>query len=94
MFAKKPAEEIQLDDAITSAVLNLTNHYPATPEYAAIVKQITKLNAVRTTTKPDRFSKDTLALVAGNLAGILVIVGHERAHIVTSKAIQFIGKFK
>lgn len=35
-------------------------------------------------------SKDTLMIVGGNIIGILVIVGHERMHLVTSKALSFI----
>jgi hypothetical protein len=39
-----------------------------------------------------KVSPDTAALVLGNLIGILVIVGHERAHVVTSKALNFVMK--
>ena len=33
---------------------------------------------------------DTLALIGGNLAGILMILYYERADIITSKAINFV----
>lgn len=35
-------------------------------------------------------SADTVVLAAANLVGILVIVGHERAHVVTSKALSLL----
>lgn len=40
--------------------------------------------------QPKPVSRDTLVLAGANLLGIILIVGHERAHVVTSKAIGFI----
>jgi hypothetical protein len=40
--------------------------------------------------KPKRVSPDTLAAVAGNLLGIIVIVGYENKHVITSKALSFL----
>jgi len=40
--------------------------------------------------KPKPLSRDTLVLAGANLLGIVLIVGHERANVVTSKAIGFI----
>ena len=37
-----------------------------------------------------RVSPDTIALVLGNLAGILIIVAYEQKHVMTSKAMGFI----
>jgi hypothetical protein len=44
--------------------------------------------------KSRRVSPDTLAIVAANIAGILLIIGYERANVVTSKALSFILKTK
>ena len=41
-----------------------------------------------------RVSPDTMAIVAGNLLGIALIVGHERMNVVTSKALGFVLKSK
>lgn len=94
MFTDKPqTEPSELDKAITAAhaVLDATPTY--SDQYAKTVDQLTKLYAMRETTKSsNRVSPDTLAIVFGNLAGIVLIVGHERANVVTSKAIQFILK--
>jgi hypothetical protein len=43
---------------------------------------------------PKRVSKDTLVLVAGNLLGIVVILGYEKAHVVTSRAMNFVMKLR
>jgi hypothetical protein len=95
MFIKKhPTKQTPLDAAIENAHDELVGHEAHTPEYSKIVDQLTKLYEIKAATeKQDRISKDTLAVIVGNLAGIAIIVGHERAHIVTSKALSFVGKF-
>jgi hypothetical protein len=42
--------------------------------------------------KPDRVSKDVLATVAANIAAVFLVIGYERAHVVTTKALGFIMK--
>lgn len=44
--------------------------------------------------KSRRVSPDTLAIIAANVVGILLIIGYERANVVTSKALGFILKTK
>lgn len=41
-----------------------------------------------------RVSPDTLALVGANIIGIVMIIGHERANVIASKALGFISKLK
>lgn len=41
-----------------------------------------------------RVSPETLALIAANLTGILVIVGYERANIIATKAVGFVSRLK
>jgi hypothetical protein len=43
---------------------------------------------------PKRVSWDTWALVGANLLGIVLIIGHERANVVTSKALGFVSKLR
>lgn len=40
--------------------------------------------------KPDRVSKETLAVIGANLAGIAAILLHERVNVIASKALGFI----
>lgn len=42
--------------------------------------------------KPDRVSKETLAVIGGNLAGILLIISYERMNVIASKALSFVLK--
>ncbi len=89
---KPPTEPSGLDDAIESAILRLNNYPPHTDEYAKTVAQLERLYSFKTAKSSRRVTPDTLAIVLGNLAGIVIIVGHERAHLVTSKALTFIQK--
>lgn len=59
--------------------------------YAAMVDQLGKLYKLRDEVNSSRsVTPDTLAIVIGNLAGIILIVGHEHAHVISSKALGFI----
>jgi hypothetical protein len=37
-------------------------------------------------------SPDTIAVVAGNLLGIILILGYEKADVITTKALGFVLK--
>lgn len=41
-----------------------------------------------------RVSPETLALIAANLTGIIVIIGYERANVIASKALGFVNRLK
>lgn len=92
MFRKNVDQS--LEDTIAAAYAEMTNYEPHSDEYAAIADQLTKLYTLKDSNSKRRVSPDTLAIVAGNLAGILLIVGHERAHVVTSKALNFVMKMR
>lgn len=94
MFINRTVTPTPLDDVIASAIQELKGHDADSEGYAKIVEQLVLLNSLKSDEKTDRVSKDTLALVLGNLAGIVVIVGHERAHVVTSKALSLLRMAK
>jgi len=94
MFNLRKREEnpTVLDVAIETALEKLNHLTPGTKEYTVHLDQIGKLMLFKEKTTPKRVSPDTVAIVAGNLAGILMIVSYERVHIVTSKALGFVIK--
>lgn len=93
MFQPKPTHnETELDQAITDALSQLGSVPAYSDEYHKIMTQIEKLYAMKTSNRLQRVSPDTLAIVLGNLVGIAIIVGHERANVVTSKALSFVMK--
>lgn len=78
-------------DAVQDTLLKLD---PTSDEFSKTVDQLDKLHKIRSLKKDGRVSMDALIAVAGNLAGIVLILGYERAHVVTSKALAFVLKTK
>jgi len=66
--------------------------HPTSNEYADLMETLTKLTGIKETSSKNRVSKDTLAVIAGNLAGIVMIIKHEQVHVITSKALGFVMK--
>lgn len=92
MFINRKEEDPGLTKVIDSHLASMSNEDPGSVEYARKVEQLVKLYSLKEANSKRKVSADTLAIVAGNLAGILMIVGHEKAHVVTSKALGFILK--
>lgn len=90
MFNKnKPNPELQ--DLIDRQIESLK--YESDPEeYDRRLAQLEKLTELQAGNRDRRVSPDVRAQVIANLAGIAIIVGHERASIVTSKALNFVRK--
>lgn len=96
MFNRKKDTPDSIEPLITSAYSKLENLDPDSKEYARIIKQIEKLETIRSRkNKKDRlFSPDTLLLVGANLLGILLVLNYEKADVVTSKAMGLVSKTK
>lgn len=87
MFNRKPKDKQPIDHAIDAT---FDAYDPHDDDALKQFKLLKGLHAIKAQTEPKRPNPDTMLLVAGNLVGIVMIVGHERAHVVTSKALQFI----
>lgn len=95
MFRKsKDTNQENLEKAIDDILQEMQSVEPISAEYSALADQLAKLYSIKTTKKSDRVSKDALVAVAGNLAGIVLILQHERLHVVTSKALGFVMKIR
>lgn len=94
MFARRKREPSRLDRAIDEVFDDMAGFTSDADEYGAMADQLSKLYSLKEIDQPKRVSPDTWATVSANLLGILVIVGHERAHIITSKALNFVLKMR
>lgn len=92
MFAKKEKTDSALELEILRVLAEMHNTTPWTEEYSAMAAQLDLMYKLKELDVPDRLSKDALAAAVTSIAGILVIVGHERANVLTSKALTFVGK--
>lgn len=61
-------------------------------EYKNRMAQIERLFKLKEHSAPKPVSRDTMVIAATNLIGIGMILGWERAHVVTSKALGFVMK--
>lgn len=91
---KKNTNTTGMKLVIDAATAELLKHDPQSDEYKKIVDQLERLNKISATNSRDKISPDGVIAVLGNLAGIGIIVGHERLAVITSKAIGFVGKFR
>jgi len=77
-----------LDDVITQVLIEMNRVGPEDPEYTNLVAHLNTLSALKANSRRSPLSLDTLALVLGNLAGIVIIVGFERGNVLASQAVK------
>lgn len=65
---------------------------PNTQEYTEIAENLERLYKAKSYEKSRTVSPDTIAVIAGNLLGIALILGYEQSHVITSKALGFVLK--
>jgi hypothetical protein len=95
VFNKKTAAYTNLQELIDHAQAQLDSYEPDAPEYDKILDQIERLYKLQSREKEtSRVSPDVIVTVIANLAGIALILNHERLHVVTSKALGFVVKSK
>ena len=87
---KKTKHDLELEEVIATTTNELHTVTAESPEFDRILNQLERLHRLRDDSRKGRVSPDTLAMVLGNLAGIGMIVGYERTHVVTSKALGFV----
>lgn len=93
MFQKQSANA-ELQDAIDRVLLAMKNEDPSSAQYQQLLGRLTELNAIKAANAKNALSKDTIATIAANLAGIWLILHYERVNIVTSKALSYVQKLR
>lgn len=91
MKLTKKDKRTKLDKQIDMVLDEMECELPATQKYSAMADNLNKLYEAKAKvkTKPG-ISIDTIAIVAGNLLGILLILQYEKINAVTSKALGFV----
>lgn len=99
MFKKHQRDKrTELEKEIDTIIKSLRDMDEETDEYKETVSILDKLvgldDKIKKSKKDNKnkVSKDTIAVVVGNLAGILLILNFEKANVITSKALSFIIK--
>jgi hypothetical protein len=93
MINLKPKQS-KLDLAIDVLLGEMLDPGYAADDWAKMIEQLTKLYKLKEQDSRSRPSADTLLIVGANIVGIILIIGHERASIITTKALGFIMRLK
>lgn len=95
MFEKRTDEaQISLDNTITELMNDMKALDGDSEEYATCMNRLERLYKLKEKNAPRRVSPDTVVLAASNLIGILIIVVYEHGHVITSKAMNQVGKLR
>jgi hypothetical protein len=89
---KQPESDTRIEGAINRVLAAMQEYSPESVDYATLVQRLSELHALKVNNTKSRMSKDTIATVLANIAGILLILHYERAEIVGSKALAFVMK--
>lgn len=87
---RKQDQPTALDDEIKSILDVMNMMEKNSEEYPKMLTALERLHKLKAQERPERVSRDTMAVIAGNLAGIFVIVSYEHLHVITSKGMSFI----
>ena len=95
MFSRrKTDEQAELDKTIDDLAAQMRTYDPDSEDYGTMLNRLERLKKLQEREAPKRISPDTLLIVGGNILGIVIIVAHERANVITSKALSFAGKLR
>jgi hypothetical protein len=87
-----PTEPSDLEKEIARLFAKLAALPEDSDEYDRVSNQVKKLYPLKETDSKKQVSSDVLVGAAANLAGIVMILQYEHVHVITSKALGFIGK--
>ena len=93
MFNAKREEKKKLAQACDQLLNEMLTFGPGSPEFNEGLERLERIHKLRQRTKlTGGVSPDTVAIVLGNLAGIVIIVGYEQKHVVASAAQKLLLK--
>lgn len=88
----KPTEPSSLEKEIERLFARLADLPEDSEDYDRVSNQVKKLYPLKETDSKKKVSSDVLVGAVANLVGIGMILQYEHVHIVTSKALGFVGK--
>jgi hypothetical protein len=94
MFEKitKKDKRTILEKEMEDVVKIMSTHQPDSKEYSVMAENLERLNKVYAQQCERKTKPDTKWLIAGNLLIVGLVLGFERAGIITTKALGYIIK--
>jgi hypothetical protein len=87
---KKRDKRDNLTKEIDNVLAKMNKLTPDSKEYSAMATNLKTLYEAKGKEKDRHISWDTVAIIGGNLLGIVLILGYEKAGVITSKALNFV----
>lgn len=84
----------KLDEPINTVLREMEQLGPDTPEYQKLMDSLERLMKLQSEERSNRVSADTIAVVAGNLLGILTVVAYEQKHVWATRAFGMVLRSK
>lgn len=93
---KKQNEPTEIELAINRILDRMQYVDPESDEYGVLVARLDKIHSMKIAEKNDRnkLSSDAILTAGASILGILLIIGHERINVITTKALGFVAKPK
>ena len=83
-----------LDEEIDDLLEDMALLDRSSNEYADMVNHVEKLYKAKSYDESKSISNEAKVSIAANLLGIILILGYEKADIITSRAINFVSKVR
>jgi hypothetical protein len=77
-----------IDREINAIYAKMDDMEVTDPEYKTMLSYLKRLTQLKTKSRRLRISPDTVAVVACNLIGIVIIVVYEQRHVITTKGLN------
>jgi hypothetical protein len=83
-----------IDPVIDDLISTMAGEEATTEDYQRMVSSLRTLLEAKAATEPEpqRINPNTLAIIAGNLAGIILILAFEKKNVITSKSLGLLMK--
>lgn len=87
---KRSKKQTNLEKEIDNVLEKMATTDKNSDEYNKMARNLELLFNAKSKEKDRRISNDTIAIVAANILGIVLILGYEKANVITSKALGFV----
>lgn len=88
-IAKKD-KRTNLEVEIDLVIEKMRNVEPNTDEYTTMASNLERLYKLKAIDAGKKISPDTMALIVGNIAGLILIMSFEKTNVITTKALGFV----
>lgn len=80
------SDDMPVDPLINKILTDMEQKGPDHEDYPRLMEALERLNKLKADNKPQRVSRDTLAICATSFLSTIVLVAYEQHHVITSKA--------